>query len=101
VSTENHYAVGALVRCSGPFTDAAGAAIDPTVVRFKFKRPDTGAVTTYVYGTDGALVKDSAGHYHVDVSAAVPGEWIYRWESTGTGQAASESSFFADATRVA
>lgn len=101
MSTQSHYDTGDLVRVSAAFKDSTNAAIDPTVVRFKFKRPDTGVVTTYVYGVDGALVKDSAGNYHVDISADAAGEWPYRFESTGTGQAAQEGSFFADATRVA
>jgi hypothetical protein len=100
MSLENHWPAGSLVRVSGAFTDAAAAPIDPTVVRFMFKRPDIAVVTTYVYGVDGALVKDSVGNYHVDVSADVKGEWLYRWESTGTGQAALDSGFFADESRV-
>lgn len=100
MSTQNHYSVGNLVRVSAVFKDAAGTAIDPTTVGFKVRRPDTGAVTTYVYGTDAQLVKDSVGNYHVDVSADATGEWPYRFYSTGTGQAAQESSFFADASRT-
>ncbi len=100
MSTQNHYPIGDLVRCSGAFTNAAGAAADPSVVRFKFKRPDTGVIVTYVYGTDSQLVKDSVGNYHVDVSGDAAGEWPYRFEATGTGQAAQDGSFFIDATRV-
>lgn len=97
---ENHYDAGDLVRVSGAFKDSAGTAIDPSVVKFKFKRPDTGAVTTYTYGTDSQLVKDSVGNYHVDVSADAAGAWRYRFYSTGTGQAAEQGQFFADADLV-
>ena len=101
MSVQNHWAVGNLVRVAGVIKDASQVLIDPTTVRFKFKRPDTGAVTSYLYLTDAQVVRDSQGNYHVDVSADAAGEWPYRYESTGTGQAAQEGSFFADATRVA
>jgi len=86
------YQEGDLVRCSGNFKNTAGADIDPTTVRFKFTKP-SGLTTTYLYGTDAQLVRDSLGNFHVDLSADEPGEWRYRWESTGTGQAAEDHEF--------
>lgn len=86
------YDKGDLVRCSAIFTDAAGTFIDPTTVTAKTKNP-AATTTTYVYGTDVALVRDSAGHYHIDVSVSTTGTWRYRFESTGTGQAAAEGVF--------
>jgi hypothetical protein len=87
------YVRGALIRVAGVFTNAAGSPTDPTVVRFKWKSP-AGAVTTYVYPTDGALVKDSVGNYHVDIdTTSAEGRYYYRFESTGTGQAADEGNF--------
>lgn len=84
---------GDLVRCTGAFTNLAGTAIDPSTVLFKTKNPaDT--VVTYTYPTSPELVKDSVGNYHVDVNANLDGQWWTRWESTGTGQAAQESSFY-------
>lgn len=100
MSVENHFDVGTLVRVSGVFKDASAALLDPTTVKFKWKRPDTGALTIYTYLTDVQLVRDSSGTYHVDLSADVQGEWLYRWESTGTGQAAVDSAFIVDATKV-
>ena len=88
----NVYDKGDLVRCSGAFTDAAGDACDPTGVVFKFQDP-SGNETTYTYGTDSELVKDSVGNYHVDVDTDEVGYWYYRFEGTGTGQAAGEASF--------
>jgi hypothetical protein len=92
----NTYDKGDLVRVSAAFT-SAGAAIDPTAVTAKYKTP-AGTTTTLVYGTDGALVRDSAGNYHVDVDADEVGTWYYRFASTGTGQAASEEAFRVRAT---
>jgi len=84
------------VRCTGTF--AAGCTnVNPDAIMFKVKTP-AGVVTTYTYGTDAALVRDSTGVYHVDVSVAEAGEYVYRFWSTGTGQAASEGQFVVKAT---
>lgn len=88
----NRYDKGDKVRVSGVFTNAAGSAVDPDVVRFKYRAPGASTVTL-VYGTDAALVKDSTGNYHADVDCAASGVLRYRWESTGSGQAAAEGEF--------
>lgn len=89
----NHYIPGNLVRLSATFTDnSTSTPVDPTNVYLRVRAPG-GTVTTYTYGVDAALVKDSTGNYHLDLDAATRGEWTYRWYSTGTGQAAGEASF--------
>lgn len=92
MATINVHDEGDLVRCSGAFTDSDGNATDPTVVLFKFQNP-AGTETSYTYGVDAELVKDSTGNYHVDINANAVGTWYYRFYSTGTGQAADESAF--------
>lgn len=92
----NTYDQGDVVRCSVAFTDGAGAAVDPTTVRFRLSGPNT--TLNYLYGTDVALVKDSVGNYHVDVSVSSSGStsagtYSYRFESTGNYQAAVEGTF--------
>ena len=72
--------------------DSAGAAVDPTAVLCKVRKPD-GTITTLTYGVDGALVKAAVGSYYTDVVATEAGIWAYRFYSTGTGQAAGETSF--------
>jgi hypothetical protein len=91
----NVYVKGNLVRVSASFTNEAGAALDPTVVKCVVLEPGDVLATTYTYGTDVAVVKDSTGHYHLDIDADEAGEWRYRWYSTGTGQSASEGLFMA------
>jgi hypothetical protein len=95
-ATVNSYDAGDLVRVSVVWTDADSAAVDPDVVRFKF-RPPNGTLTTYLYLTDAELVKDSVGNYHVDVSVTnQPGTWNYRFEgetSGGVAQGADEHEF--------
>jgi hypothetical protein len=92
MSTINEYDKGDAVRCRATFKDSSDALINPTAVSFKYKDP-SGNITTLVYGTDVALVKDSTGNYHVDVDADQSGIWYYRFSSTGTGQAADEETF--------
>lgn len=87
------HARGTRVRVSVVFTDVNGASVDPTTVRVKWRAPG-GAATTWTYGTDAEVVRDSAGNYHADLdTSTAPGIWRYRWESTGAGQAAAESQF--------
>jgi hypothetical protein len=87
----NTYDLGDLIRVSAAFA-SAGAAIDPTAVTVKYRAPVAGT-TTLVYGVDADLVKDDTGEYHVDIDADEEGTWYYRFESTGTGQAAAEGAF--------
>ena len=95
----NAYDTGDLVRCTGTFTDAAGAAVDPTTVAFKVKDPSANT-TTYTYGVDAELVQQAAGIYYLDVSIDETGDWWYRFESTGTGQAGGEDNFYVRPSQV-
>lgn len=89
----NSYDKGDVVRCSGAFTNSTTAAVtDPTVVKFSFLDPNQ-ATTTYTYGIDAQLMKDSTGNYHVDVDADIVGVYHWRLYSTGTGKAAAEDKF--------
>ena len=88
----NTFDYGDLVRVAGTWTTAASVATDPTIVRFQYTDP-SGNTTALLYGTDAAVVRDSTGVYHVDINVDEVGIWRYRWYSTGTGQAATESMF--------
>lgn len=87
----NTYDIGDVVRITGSFTQS-GVALDPTTVKLDVKTPD-GVVTTYVYGTDAALVRTAQGQYRLDFLVAQSGAHWYRWLSTGTG-AAGEQNWF-------
>lgn len=89
----NTYDVGDLVRLSATFTDAAGQYCDPTVVCFSVLPPSQSIGTTYTYGTDPEVVKDSQGHYHMDINITDWGIWHYRAYATGTGQGAEHWKF--------
>lgn len=88
----NEYDKGDKIRCRASFY-LDGTLTDPAGIVFKFLDPD-GTETSYTYGTDAELVKDSTGSYHVDVDGTTSGTWAYRWESTGGAQAADESEFY-------
>lgn len=89
---------GTLVRATGTFK-VDGVVTDPTTVTAIISEPD-GTETTYVYGTDAELVKDSTGVYHVDISAMTAGRWVYRFEGTGAAQAAGERVFLVEESGV-
>lgn len=89
--TINYYKLGQKVRCTVNFK-VNGTLTDPTTVRCKVKDP-SGNVTTYVYGTDAELVRESTGVYHVDVVTDEKRQWHFRFEGTGTCTAVEESSF--------
>ena len=83
------YDKGDRVQFTAAFTNLAGAAADPTTIRFKVKRPDL-TETTWVYGTDAQVVRDGVGAYHAEVDFDQSGDWTYRWEGTGAVQSAGE-----------
>ena len=86
----NNYYEDNLVRLTGTYRNrVTGAVADPTTVTFKVTDPNS-ATTTYVYGTDAQLVKDSTGVYHVDLSLDLPGLYYYRFLGTGAVKAAGQ-----------
>lgn len=87
----NSYALGNVVRLTGAFATSAGVAIDPTVVGCQVRAPG-GTITSELYG-GGAVQREAAGSYYLDVTPDEGGEWVYRWYSTGTGQAAGQGVF--------
>ncbi len=100
--------VGDLLRIGNPsttvgasaFTNATGAATDPTVVELRVRRP-SGVVTVYVYGralagAEAALTKEAGqtGRFYADVSMDTAEAWYWRLSSTGAVQAAHEGSIW-------
>lgn len=90
----NHFSAGSLVKLTSTFQDADEVLFNPTDVKITIEDPN-GTITTYEYGVDGGLIKDSTGIYHIDVdTTGKPGTWHYRWFSLGTGQASSKNLAF-------
>lgn len=91
------YAKGQIVRCEGKFeVEATRVLVDPATITFKAKSP-TGVLTTYTTPAS-QIIKDATGKYHVDVNANTAGVWTYRFESSGTYQAADERTFIVEAS---
>lgn len=67
--------------------DNNDALVDPDTVKVTVTDP-SGTSTTYVYGTDSEVVKESTGTYRIDIDLNAKGDWIVRWHSEGNGQAA-------------
>lgn len=88
----NVYEKGDLVRVTGAFTNIAGDPIDPTTVSLFVTNP-AGVTTEYVYGVDAEVVRVELGSFYGEISAAASGQWLWKWGSTGTGQAAEHGEF--------
>ncbi len=90
------YNLGQVAVLSAVFEDAATEeAADPTTVTCTVIAPD-GTETTYTYGTDAQLLKDSTGHYHLDQYCTLPDTWYYQFKGdgdAGTLRAADETNF--------
>lgn len=93
------YIQGSLIRVSAVFL-VNSAPTDPTTIVLKFKNP-TGTITTWTFGTDNQVVKESLGTYRADINANVGGTWLFRWEGTGAAQAADQGTFDVTAATIA
>jgi hypothetical protein len=86
----NTYDCGDVVRLTAAFTDISNNPADPSSITLRVKQPDA---TVVVHNYPGDIAKDSTGVYHFDLSISESGDWYYRFEGTGTVQAASETLF--------
>lgn len=93
------YDLGDLIRASTAFTNTAGVATDPTVITV-MHRVGIDTVSTYVYGTDEQVAKDSTGNYHIDILADTAGVHFVRWTGTGTITAADEDTWVVKKSRI-
>lgn len=85
---------GDLRRLGVTFTNLAGVITDPDAVTFSIRNP-AGAIVTYVYLTDAALVRTTTGVYYVDFAITLPGRHVYRWAGTGAVATAETGEFYA------
>lgn len=90
--------LGQAVRLSAAFLNASGAAANPTTVTVRFgvrlvNPPPDPTATSLVFGVDAAVIQDSTGNYHADITPAVPGNYIFSWIGTGTVAAVSVGAF--------
>ena len=83
----NTYDKGDAVRLRVTFT-VASVNTDPTTVTLKVKNP-TGTTTIYTYAL-AEITKSATGIYYKDISVDDDGIYAYRFEGTGTVEAATE-----------
>ncbi len=95
----NAYVKGQSVRLSASFTNPDGAAYDPGTVTITYKAPASASVSK-VYGQDAEVMRDGLGKYHMDIIVTAAGEWYYRTDGAGGGQAAAEDAFYVSETEV-
>lgn len=97
----NVYDDGDVVRLTGVFVDVNGTPVDPDEVYFSF-RFNAGPVTTWRYGVNVQVVRESVGTYHadIDVSSKRGQTCYYRVYSRGNGQTAGESHFFVQPSSI-
>lgn len=94
------YFVGETVTISAAMELAVtGDDLDPTTVQLLVKEPNVDTLVL-TYGTDDALVRDSAGHYHADITLTSKGTWHYQWKGSDVAIAIAEGSFVATLPRV-
>lgn len=92
---DESFPLGTLVYCQNTFkTTKTDVVVDPTAVLFRFVSPNGVTDTTYTYGVDSQLVRDSAGVYYVLVDGNAEGRWSWKMYSTGTGQSSTGWQFF-------
>jgi hypothetical protein len=86
--------VGNVVRTYATFKDENNDVQDPTHVQVRVKDP-SGTVTTYVYGTNVEVVRQSKGVYYIeiDTSGQAGGTYELVWNSSGSYKAAGQTSF--------
>lgn len=88
------FIVGTLIEIPVSFTDPAGTPTDPDALVFLVALySPAGAILTYTYGVDSAVVRESAGVYHLEYLVDAVGAYIWRAEATGAVQRAVEGSF--------
>lgn len=88
------YDIGDEVRLSVAFTDAAGAAADPTTVTCTVRKPDGSTLTPTATSTG------STGAYRADIQPDQTGNWYYRFAGTGALVAAEEGQFYVRTRRA-
>jgi hypothetical protein len=86
------YDINQLIRYTATFTNAAGVPTDPTTIYLHISLRTPAATTSYQFGVDSGLIRDSAGVYHKDIVPPGPGIVIWRWEGNGAVQTGAQDA---------
>lgn len=94
------YDIGDTVILTASFTDRDGTAVAPTGVTCLVKQPD-GTVEDYIFGTDAEITNPAVGEYETAVPITQAGKHLFRYEGTGSNNAAEEGFFLVRSQQVA
>lgn len=86
------YDIGDRRKLSCELRNESGVLTDPDELKFKIRTPDN-VVTTYIYGSNEELERDSVGKYYVYWDCTQRGDYFWRYEATGIITAAEETMF--------
>ena len=86
------YVVGQRPRFSAQFR-LGSVMMDPTLIKFIYKKPSGSSPIVLTYGVDAALVKEATGKYYVDLFLDEAGLWKWRYESIGVVDSAQQDHF--------
>jgi hypothetical protein len=89
--------VGETVKFTAQITNLKNQLTDPVGIMFKIKNP-IGVSTTYLYGTDAQILKDSVGKYSIDLILDVVGTYKIRWETVSPNVSIEENTIIAEKT---
>lgn len=78
----NDYDIGDLVRLDVEIT-ISGTYVDPNYLALFVTDPNDD-VFTFIYGTTGTFIRDGLGKFHLDYYLRYPGQYKYRFYSSGT-----------------
>lgn len=84
--------VGDLKTIAITFRDEDGTPTDPTTVMLVLTDP-VGTATTFTFGVDAGLIKDSTGVYHMDYTPTIAGRFLVRWIGSGVIDVVEPYSF--------
>lgn len=93
------YDVNDAERVTFTYRNTAGTLANPTATTATITTP-AGVATTYTYGVDGQLVRDSTGVFHIDVTFNAAGTWTVEGYGTGAVAAASSQTFVVGVTNA-
>ena len=65
---------------------------DPSGVTFRYLSPEATSATVELYG-GGNVIRESAGHFAILLTADEVGWWQYQWEGTNMAPAIQPGSF--------
>jgi hypothetical protein len=89
----NTYPRGSVIELAATFRDDQGNALDPTTVTFTTRDPN-GNLATYQYPSATNISHNGTGVFVCTFVAGTTGQWYWRAQSTGIGQAADEGEFY-------